>query len=433
MTTAGKVIEYIMNLGPVFLMPVLLLIISLIVTRKPLKNLKNCIFIFIGMTGIAILITLFVNFFGPITNTIILNSTKEYTVIDAGWLVSKTAVLNSPIILHIIIGVLVLNIVMLILRFTRTINIDFWNYWSFLLIGSVVFAVTGIKWIALLVTIITAAITLVLSDIYAVYISSYFGINGVSIPQAQIICWAPFSHLINAIFNKIPFVRRIHIFYEEIQYKLGIFSEPAIIGFISGFIIGAITRYKNFNLNPGPNLFYAFTSGLILSVIFIMIPRAVNLLFRGLTPTINDIKDFIKLKITKRDLYIGLDPVILVGMPSTLILSVFIIPLTIYISTILPGNTVLPNADLIMIPFILIWAIAPSKGDIIRSFISAIIIIPVVLWVTSNMGYVFTNFFLKYDIELIEGYKRISSISGSSNIFFWILLKIIEPLFNLFS
>ncbi len=164
-----------------------------------------------------------------------------------------------------------------------------------------------------------------------------------------------------------------------------------------------------------------------------MIPRAVNLLFMGLTPTINDIKDFIKLKITKRELYIGLDPIILVGMPSTLILSVFIIPLTIYISTILPGNTVLPNADLIMIPFILIWAVAPSRGDIIRSFISAIIIIPVVLWVTSNMSYVFTNFFLKYDIELIEGYKRISSIGGSSNIFFWILLKVIEPLFNLFS
>ncbi len=433
MSITYRVVKYIMDLGPVILLPLILLIISLLITRKPLKNLKNCTFIFIGMVGIAVLLTLFVNFFGPITNTIVLNSTKEFTVIDAGWLVSKTAILNSPIIGQIIIAVIILNLVMLFLRFTRTINIDLWNYWFFLLAGSIVFAITEIKWIGILIAIIVAAITFILSDIYATYVNSYYGISGVSLPQAQIICWAPFSHLINTIFNKIPLVRRIHIFYGQIQYKLGVFSEPIIIGFIFGFIIGAITRYKNFYLNLGPNLFYAFTNGLILSVIMIMIPRAVNLIFKGLIPTINDIKDFIKRRITKRELYIGLDPIILVGLTPTIILSIFMIPLTIYISTILPGSTVLPGADLIMIPFILIWVIAPSRGELFRSFISAIIIIPIILWITSNMGYLFTNLFVKYNVEMIEGYKRISSIGGSSNIFFWILLKIIEPIFNLFS
>lgn len=212
---------------------------------------------------------------------------------------------------------------------------------------------------------------------------------------------------------------------------MGIFSEPIVIGFILGFIIGAITRYKNFHLNPGSNLLYAFISGLTLSFIFTLIPRAVNILFKGLTPTINDIKDFIKRKITKRDLNIGLDPIILAGMPSTIALSAILIPLTIYISTILPGSTILPSSDLIMIPLILVWVIVPSKGDMFRSFISAVIIIPIVLWIASNMGDLFTNFFLKYDIEMVEGYKRVSSIGGSSNIFFWILLKIIEPIFNL--
>ncbi|MBC8386995.1 MAG: PTS galactitol transporter subunit IIC, partial [Actinobacteria bacterium] len=145
-----------------------------------------------------------------------------------------------------------------------------------------------------------------------------------------------------------------------------------------------------------------------------------------------DIKSFISQRITKRELYIGLDPIVLVGQPSIIMLSVIIIPLTIYISTILPGNAVLPKADLIMIPFILIWVIAPSKSDIFRSFISAVIMIPIVLWITTGMGYLFTNFFLKYNMELVEGYKRLSSIGSSSNIFFWILLKIIEPIFNLF-
>ena len=432
MSTTYKVINFIIELGPVFLFPVILFIISLIITRSPLRNLKNFAFILAGMIGVSIMITLFVNFFTPVISTILINSSKNFDVIDAGWIVSKAVLLNSPIILQTIIAVFILNLIMLFLRFTRTINIDFWNYWSFLLVGAVVFSITEIKWMGVLVAVIVAAITFVLSDIYAPYIESYFGIKGISNPQAQIICWAPLSQFINTIFDRIPFVRKIHIYYEEIQYKLGVFSEPLVMGFIMGTIIGAITRYKNFLLNPGPNILYSFSSGLALSIIMALLPRAVNLLLRGLIPTINDIKRFIALKITKRELYIGLDSVVLVGQPSIIFLSVFIIPLTAYISTILPGNNVLPNADLIIIPFILVWVIAPSRGDMFRSLISALIIIPIILWITTNMGYLFTNLFLKYNLELVEGYNRISSIGGSSNVFFWILLKTLEPIFNLF-
>jgi PTS system galactitol-specific IIC component len=432
MSAAYRTLDYIIELGPVIIIPFLLLILSLIVERKPLKNLKNCIFIFIGLTGVSILLTLFVNFFEPIINTILANSPKEFEIIDAGWLVSKAVILNSPIIFQIIIAVFILNIVMLSLRFTRTINIDLWNYWSFLLVGSVIFSITEIKWFGILIALIIAVITFVLSDIYAVYTESYFGLSGISNPQAHTICWAPVSHLFNIIFSKIPLIKKIHISYEKIRYKLGIVSEPIIMGFILGFIIGLITKYRELLSNPFPNLLYALSRGLALSIIMILMPSAVNILLTGLIPTVYGIKEFIRRKITKREIYIGLDPIILVGQPSVIALSVIIIPLTVYISTVLPGNAVLPDADLIIIPFILLWIIIPSRGDLFRSFITAVIIIPVVLWITTDMGHLFTDFFLKYDMELIEGYKRISAIGSSSNIFFWILLKIIQPIFNLF-
>ena len=157
-----------------------------------------------------------------------------------------------------------------------------------------------------------------------------------------------------------------------------------------------------------------------------------NLLLKGLAPAIYDIRSFIRRRITKRNINIGLDSIILVGQPSVIALSVIFIPLTIYIATLLPGNTVLPSADLIIIPFILVWAVTPSRGDIFRSFISALIIIPLVLWITTDMGEIFTNFFLRYDLNLVEGYSEISSIGGSSNIFSWIFLQLIKPILNLF-
>lgn len=432
MSSAYRAIEILMDIGPVIIIPGILLIIGFFSTRNILKNLKNCLFIFLGFLGIALLITMFVNFFEPLVNTILINSLKEYQVIDTGWMVSEIVTFNSPIVLYAIIAVFGLNVVMLLFRFTRTVNIDLWGYWSFLMAGSIIFAITGIGWIGILTSVIVAAVTFVLADIYAHHIDTYYGLSGISNTQAHIVCWAPFSHIINIILNKIPFIKRIHIFYGEIQYKLGIFSEPMILGFIMGFIVGIITKFRTITLNLGPDMLFALLSGVRLSIIMILLPRAVNLLMKGLVPAIDDIRSLIRRRFTRRTIYIGLDSIVLVGHPAVIGLSVLVIPLTVYISTILPGNQVLPSADLVMIPFLLIWAVTISQGDLFRSFISSMIIIPLVLWITTDMGQVFTNFFTKYEFGLVEGFSGVSSIGGSSNVFFWILLQIIKPIINLF-
>jgi len=432
MSSAYRVIENLINIGPVTIMPGILFIIGLFSTRNILKNLKNCLFIFLGILGVTLLITTFVNFFEPLVNTILINSLKEYQVIDTGWMVSKIVTFNSPIVLYAIIAIFGLNIVMLILKLTRTVDIDLWGYWSFLLAGSLIFTITGIEWMGILASVLMAAVTFVFADIYAHHLDMYFGLRGISNPQAHVICWAPFSHIINTILNKIPFIKRVHLFYGELQYKLDIFSEPMILGFILGSIIGIITKFRTLTLNFDPDWLFVLSSGVKLSIIMILLPRAVNLLMKGLVPALDDIRTLIRRRFTRRSIYIGMDSVVLVGHPSVIGLSVIIIPLTVYISTILPGNQVLPSADLVMIPFLLIWAVTISKGDLFRSFISSTIIIPLVLWITTDMGQVFTNFFTNYELGLVEGFSGISSIGASSNIFFWVFLQLIKPIINLF-
>ena len=68
MPVTSKVIEYIINIGPVFLIPIILLIISLTITRKPLKNLK--IVLYSGGYDECIYSSYtFCKLFKPITNT----------------------------------------------------------------------------------------------------------------------------------------------------------------------------------------------------------------------------------------------------------------------------------------------------------------------------------------------------------------------------
>ncbi len=433
MPTGNTVLQKIIEIGPVLIIPCILLIIGLIASRKPLKVFLNSLYVFIGMFGIALMLTLLVNFLKPLNDFIIANSFKEFEILDVGWLASKQIILNSPINLYIIIALAAVNLIMLFLRFTRTINIDLWNWWIFLMTGSLIFTITEIKWLGVLISIIIYVITLVIADIYAPNIENYFGIKGVSNPQAQYIAWAPISHLINFILNKIPGIRRVHLFYGEIQYKLGFFSEPMIMGFIIGFITGVITKARLIISAPGPNIMYALGKGLELSIIMILLPRLFNLLYKGLAPAISDIISFLNRKITKREIYIGVDALIFAGHPSVIGLSIVVIPLSVYIATILPGNHMIPGADIIIIAFILVWTIAPSRGDIFRSFISAMVIVPLTLWITSDMGALFSSFLQKYNIEITEGVTRVTSYGGGSNWLFWILLQIIKPILNLFT
>ncbi|MCL5072319.1 MAG: hypothetical protein M1308_15725, partial [Actinobacteria bacterium] len=327
-----------------------------------------------------------------------------------------------------------LNVLMLLFRLTRTINIDTWNIWLFLFSGIFIYEVTGIMWIGILFSCSIATISFVLADIYSPYLESYYGIRGISNPQPQTIVWAPVANIVNFVLNRIPFIKRLHIFYEEIQYKLGAAGEPLVIGFILGFIIGSITKYRNFASSLWPSLGYAFLSGLYMSVITILMPRSVTLLYKGLIPIINDIRTFINSKITKRDIYIGINSMFVAGNASVMGLATIMIPLTVYIASILPGNKVLPGASLVIIPLILVWAVGPSRGDIFRSFISALIIIPIVLLITTDMtGFITDLLTKKESIQIVEGYNRASSLEMGSNLVYWVLTQIIKPILKLFS
>lgn len=429
-----KIMKVLVNIGPVGLIPIVLLLMGLIASRNKLILLRNSVYVFLGLLSFSLLLSFYINFFNPVIETILSITNKKFQVIDVGWMMSQKINLYNPMVVQLAVILIGLNILMIFLRLTRTINIDLWNLWIFLFSGIFVYEVTGIMWMGILFSCVIATITFVMADIYAPYIESYYGLKGVSNPQAQTVVWAPISDLINFTLNRIPFIKRLHVFYEEIQYKLGVAGEPLIIGFILGFVIGAIARYRNFAFNFWPSLGFAAFSGMNLSIITILMPRSVTLLYKGLIPIINDIRTFINSKITKREIYIGLNSLFVAGNASVIGLSTIMIPLTVYIATILPGNKVLPGADLVIIPLILVWAVGPSKGDIFRSFISALIIIPLVLLITTDMTGLITDFLTKKEtVQIVEGYSKASSLGMGSNLIYWILTQIIKPMLKLFS
>ena len=168
------------------------------------------------------------------------------------------------------------------------------------------------------------------------------GLPGVSLPHGFSAAYAPIAIVINKVIDMIPGVRDIDIRLENVQAKYGVIGEPIMIGTFLGFLIGIVAKYTYGNV---------LLLGVTMGAVLVLIPKMAALLMEGLIPISDAATEFVKEKFKNRGkIYIGLDSAVGVGHPLTLSVSLILIPLTVFMAVIIPGNKVIPFADLSVIP-----------------------------------------------------------------------------------
>lgn len=78
-----------------------------------------------------------------------------------------------------------------------------------------------------------------------------------------------------------------------------------------------------------------------------------------------------------------MDSALSVGHPAVLSSSLLLVPITILLAVILPGNTNLPFGDLATIPFVVCLMAAVFRGNIVRTVIGGAIYMVSILYLTS--------------------------------------------------
>ena len=97
------------------------------------------------------------------------------------------------------------NILMLLTKTTRTVNIDLWNYWHFAFIGAVVYFASDNIWWGFFAAVICYIITHILADYTADRFQKFYDkMDGISIPQPFCQGFVPFAEIINKGLDKIP-------------------------------------------------------------------------------------------------------------------------------------------------------------------------------------------------------------------------------------
>lgn len=415
--TLYTVVQYVLGFGPTVLLPLVLFFLALFFKVKPAKALRSSLIVGIGFVGIYAIFDILTSNVGPAAQAMVERTGISLPVVDLGWPPLAAITWGSPIAPFVIPLTMLINVAMLALNKTRTVDVDMWNYWHFALAGTLVYYSTGSFVLGLSAAAIAAIVVLKVADWSAPLVAKYFGLEGISLPTLSSVVFFPIGLLFDKIIDKIPGLNRIHIDPESVQKRLGIFGEPMMVGTILGILLGIIAGY---------DFKHILLLGISIGGVMFILPRMVRILMEGLLPLSEAIKKYLNAKYPGRDdLFIGLDIAVAVGNPAIISTALILTPISVFIAFLLPGNKVLPLGDLANLAVMASMIVLACRGNIFRAVITAIPVIIADLWIATKIAPFITGMAKDVNFKMAEGSSgQVSSFLDGGNPFRYWLLEI---------
>lgn len=406
------VIQYIVDLGASVMLPIVIFILGLLLRQGIGKSLRSGITIGIGFVGISLVISLLTKNLGAAAEAMAKNFNLGLNVVDVGWPGTSPMAWASDLGLIAIPVAIAVNIVMLLLKMTRVVNVDIWNIWHMAFTGEIVQIATGNLYLGILGVIVHAIIAYKLGDMFGNVTDNYFGLDGIAIPHGSSAYMGIFAAPIDDLIEKIPGLNKINITSEKIEQRLGVLGQPTIIGAILGFAIGMLARYT-----VGDSLQLAIQ----MAAVMVLMPMVVKLIMEGLIPISEAARNLLDKHFKGSGLKIGLDPALLLGDSQVIAAGLVFVPLTILIAVIVPGNQVLPFGDLATIGFFVAIAVGVHKGNLFRTLISGSVIMFITIWISNQMINLQTM--LGRHVGLVGSGERVTSLDQAGSPITYLLTK----------
>lgn len=386
-----QIFSYIIGLGAAVMMPIIFTILGVCIGIKFSSALKSGLTVGVGFIGLSVVTGLLTSSLGPALNTIAENYGLQLSVFDMGWPSAASVAYNTSVGAFVIPVCLGINLLMLFTKTTRTVNIDLWNYWHFAFIGAIVyFATESILW-GFFAAIICYIITLIIADMTAEKFQKYYkDMDGISIPQPFCAGFVPIAWVVNKLLDMIPGFKKLDIDAEGMKKKFGLMGEPLFLGIVVGVLIGALTcKSLSEGLDQIP---YILGLGMKMGGVMLLIPMITSLFIVGLKPISEATKQLIERKFHgKASLNIGMSPALVIGHPTTLVVSLLLIPVTLLLAVVLPGNEFLPLASLAGMFYLFPLVLPYTKGNVLKTFIIGVVIIVMGLYFVTNLAPFFTS------------------------------------------
>ncbi len=370
------------DLGSALVLPIIFFVIGIVVGMKPGKAISSGLTLGIAITGVGLVTGYLTGAVGGAAADFAEATGSNLNAIDVGWAAAlgiawqwRYAFLMFP--LHIIV-----NVIMLALGKTVTLNVDMWNVANKVATGFFVFCVCNNVFIGFAVVAVQSVLELLIADANRKQVQKITGVPGVSIPHPMFLN-APLLWPIQKVLDKvIPPSWKIDA--DSLQQKIGILGESSVMGFIVGTAIGLIGKR---------GVVDSLTIGIQVATALILIPMASKLFMAALAPISEAANKWVTKRFPGKEMYIGLDWPIVAGCNEIYLVAILSVPVVVALAIVLPFNTVLPLAGVLYL-CVSITVVVMYERDFLKCLITNIITIP------------FTLFAATYFSPMLDGLAR---------------------------
>ncbi len=427
-----QVFSYIIGLGAAVMMPVIFTVLGLCIGIKFDKALKSGLLVGVGFVGLSVVTALLTSSLGAPLKTMTEIYNLKLGIFDMGWPAAASVAYNTTVGAFIIPVCLGINILLLMVKATKTINIDLWNYWHYAFIGAVVYFATDNIWWGFFAAIICFIITLIMADLTTKKFQEYYkDLDGIYIPQPFCQGFVPFAYILNKGMDKIPGFSKLDIDAEGLKKKFGILGEPLFLGVLVGIVIGMLSCRSWAEIVQ--KIPFILGLGIKMGAVMELIPRITALFIEGLRPIADATKELVAKKFKNYSgINIGMSPALVIGHPTTLVVSLLLIPVTLFLSVVLPGNEFLPLASLAGMFYLFPVVLPITKGNVLKTFIIGLVSLIVGLYFVTDLAPYFTqaaqDVFAKTGdaaVKIPEGFLG-GSIDFASSLFSWVIFHLVH-------
>lgn len=123
-----SVVQGIMNLGAAVMLPIVMCILCLIFRMGIGKSVRAGLMIGIGFSGLVMVINALMATVEPAIGYYRGLQGGGFTTVDVGWAAVGAASWAAPFAAPAVLIIVVINIIMIALKWTNVLNVDIWNY-----------------------------------------------------------------------------------------------------------------------------------------------------------------------------------------------------------------------------------------------------------------------------------------------------------------
>jgi PTS system galactitol-specific IIC component len=370
---ANTIFQPLIDLGAAPMMFILLTLLAIVMKVKISKALEGGLKLAIALTGIGAVIDILTGNFAPALQDFVKSTGIELTITDVGWAPLATITWGSAYTLFFLLILVIVNLVLLGINKTNTLDVDIFNFWHLSIIGLLVMFYSDNLFVATLLVIMLGVMKFINADVMKPTFNDLLDMpdsNPTTTTHLNFML-NPVIMVFDKIFDKLlPFLDKYDFDAAWLNEKIGFWGSKFAIGIYLGAFVGLLGQ------QPIATVFtLAFIGGVSLELFSIVGTWFIS----AMEPISKGITDFMSKRLKGRTFNIGIDWPFLAARPEMWAAANVIAPIMLFLALILPGNGILPLGGIIAIgltPALLVVC----RGKILRMILIGTIMVPIFLW-----------------------------------------------------